>query len=48
VKSTGYVYACNNLTNFEYEANPMTGNGNSVKKEKFVKSHQGNLFLAGF
>ena len=27
VKQTGYIGACNNLTYFEYEAHPMTGNG---------------------
>ena len=27
LKLTGYNYACNSLTNFEYEAHPITGNG---------------------
>ena len=46
--------ACNDLTNFEYEAQAMTGNGsyvNMMKRNllsKHVKSHQVNLFLADF
>ena len=30
VKTTHYSYACNTLTNFEYEGCVMTGNGNYV------------------
>ena len=30
VKLTGYTYACNTLTNFEYEVHAMTGNVNQV------------------
>ena len=30
MKLTGYTYYCNSLTNFEYEANLMTGNGDQV------------------
>ena len=49
VKLTGYTYDCINLTNFEYEAHPMTGKGNRVNLLQFgVKSHQRNLFWAGF
>ena len=29
VKLTDHTYACNSLTNFEYEAHPFIGNGNS-------------------
>ena len=51
VKLTSYTYACNNLTNLEYEAHAMTGNESEsieIGLEKFVKSHQVTLFLAGF
>ena len=44
VKITGYTYARISLTNFEYEARAMTGNGNNF--DKFVKSLRVNLFLA--
>ena len=55
MKLTGYNYACNSVTNFEYEVHPKNGNGNhthvnplKLARKKFVKSHQVNLFLAGF
>ena len=53
VKLTGYTYACHDLTNFEYQMRTMTGNGSYVNlfkfvRENFVKSHQVNLFWAGF
>ena len=41
----------NDIETVEYDAHTMTGNGNQVNwtcLEKFVKSHQVNLFLAGF
>ena len=46
-------YACNSLTNFQYEGNAMNGNGNhgdlqNLARKKFVKLHQVNLFLAVF
>ena len=31
VKSTDHIIAYVNLTNFEYEGNKMTGNGNHLK-----------------
>ena len=36
VKLTGYTYACNSLTNFDYEGNSMTGNGNQVNFLKLI------------
>jgi hypothetical protein len=30
VKLTGYTYAYNSLTNYEYEGNAMIGNGNDL------------------
>ena len=30
MKLTGYTYSCNSLTDFEYDANVITGNGNHV------------------
>ena len=36
VKLTGYTYACNSLTNFEYEGHAMTGNGNHVNLLKLA------------
>jgi len=30
VKLTGHTYACNSLTNFQYEVHAMTGNRNQV------------------
>jgi hypothetical protein len=53
VKLTGHTCACNYLTIFEYEVHGMTGNGSYLNiaetcMKKFVKSHQVNLFLAGF
>ena len=47
MKLTGYTYDCINLTNFEYEAHPMTGKRNRVNLLQFVISHQRNLFWAG-
>ena len=49
----GHTYACNNLTSFWNSAHAITGSGkyaNLLKLilEKFVKSQQVNLFLAGF
>ena len=48
-----HTYAFNSLTNFKFEADTKTGNGNQVNLLKiclwnFVKSHQVNLFLAVF
>ena len=50
VKSTYHTYACNNLTNFSYEANStMTGNGLPKTCLKiFVKLLQANLFVVDF
>ena len=54
VKFTRCTYACNSLTNFEYQDLAMTGNGSYVCEsaetclEKLVKSHRVNLFSAGF
>jgi hypothetical protein len=49
---TGHSYACNSLTNFESEALALIRNRNGEStetcKEKLVKSHEVNLFLAGF
>ena len=28
MKLTGYTYACNKLTNFDYKVHALTGNGN--------------------
>ena len=39
VKLTGYTYACNDLTNFEYQAQAMTGNGNCMNLLKLVKKN---------
>ena len=36
VKLPGYTCACNSLTNFEYEAHSMTGNGNQVNLLKLA------------
>ena len=36
VKLTGYTFACINLTNFDYEARAMTGNGNQVNFLKLI------------
>ena len=48
MKLTGYTYFCNSLTDFEYDANVITGNGNHAYhltlSQKFVKPHQVNLF----
>ena len=52
MKLTDHTCVCNSLTNFEYvQVKLVTGNGNQVNLLKFawkVKSHQVNLFLAGF
>ena len=42
VKLTGYNYACNSLTNFEYEAHPMTGNGSHVNPLKLARKNSWN------
>ena len=42
MKLTDHTYACNSLTNFEYEAHAITGNGNQNAEscfERLVKSH---------
>ena len=43
------AYSCNSLTDFDYDANVITGNGNHVYQltlsRKFVKPHQVNLFF---
>ena len=44
VKSTYHTYACNNLTNFSYEANTMTGNGNYVIYLKLAWKFLWNYF----
>jgi len=36
VKLTGYTNAYNSLTNFEYEVNELTGNGNYVNLLKLA------------
>ena len=36
VKFTGHTNACNNLTNFAYVVNVMTGNGNYAKSEQVI------------
>ena len=33
---TGYTYACNSLTNFEYGAHAMTGNGSYLNFLNFA------------
>jgi hypothetical protein len=49
---TDHTYAFNSLTNFEYEANTMTGNGNHENFLKIIFKIREitlmNLFLAGF
>ena len=48
---SGYIYACNSLTNFKFEVHAMTGNGSYVNFLKLAmknKSHQMTLFLADF
>ena len=53
-KIIDFTYACKSLTDFENEANEMTGNGNYLCEyaetclEKVVKPLQVNLFLAVF
>ena len=53
MKLTGYTNAYNSLTNFEFEVNELTGNGNYVnllklagKKNREITSSQ--LFFGGF
>ena len=54
MKLTGYTNAYNSLTNFEYEVNELTGNGNYVnlllklagKKNREITSSQ--LIFGGF
>ena len=49
LKLTGHSYACNNLTNFEYEANAMTGHRVNLLKLAWKNSwNQVILFLSGF
>ena len=49
VKLAGHIYAYNSLTNFQYEAHTMTGNGNYENpSKKFVKSHHVNLIFGEF
>ena len=53
VKLTDHTSACNDLTNFGQEVRVITGNGYYVNLlenylNKFMKSHQVNLILAGF
>ena len=47
-----FEYACNSLTNFEYEIPPFTGNGNTKVALKNswnqIKLTEVNLFLEGF
>ena len=51
---TGYIYACNNLANIEYanaickDRKQKLWESAETCLEKFVKSHQVNLFLVGF
>ena len=53
-KIIDFTYACKSLTDFENEANEMTGNGNYLCEyaetclEKVIKPLQVNLFLAVF
>ena len=53
MKLTDHACAYNYLTNFEYEGHAMTENRKLRKSaetciEKLMKSHQVDLFLAGF
>ena len=48
VKLTGYTYACNSMTNFEYEAHSMTGNGNKVNVLKLREITTSDLNFGGF
>ena len=51
MKLTNHTYANNSWTHFKYEVDIMTGNKMIFAEtcsEKFVKTHQVNLFLAGF
>ena len=45
VKSTGYTYACNSLTNFDYEGNSITGNGNQVNFLKLIWKNLGKHIM---
>ena len=40
VKLTGYTHSCNSLTNFEYEAHILNGNGNYVNLLKLTWKSQ--------
>ena len=51
VKLTDRTYACKSLTNFQFSAHNITGNGNYInllKIKKLVKPHKVNLNLVGF
>jgi hypothetical protein len=49
VELTGHTYACNNLTNIEHEDwKRKLWESAETCLEKFVKSHQMNLFLVDF
>ena len=37
MKLTGYTYSCNSLTDFEYDAQVITGNGNHVYQLTLIK-----------
>ena len=43
VKLTCYIYDCNSLTNFKFEAHPITGNGSWVNFLKFAWKNSWNL-----
>ena len=48
VKLTDHTCACNDLTNFECEANAITGNGSYVILQVFPSKFQQNLQLFPF
>ena len=51
MKYTDHTHACISLTNFEYEESMQSTETDIILKlelEKIVKSHQENLFSAGF
>ena len=53
MKLIDHVYACNSLTDFKYKARAIHENGHGSKsaeiwKKNLAKSHQDNLFGAGF
>ena len=47
MKSTGYTYACNSLTDFESEVHAMTGNGNQVNLLKLREMTLSDLIIGG-